>query len=255
MTDRVTAARDPRVVRAARLLREERFRRTEGAFVVDGEGLLAEAVAAGVQVEWVLASEGAALPAGLPRGVPASVGAPDALRALAAVGQPPRVAAVCRIPAAPAPDPLPPGSLVLVRVSDAGNLGSILRTAAALRVPRVALAPGCADPWSRRALRASMGASFAEGLVAGGRALADLAAAQGRAPLAAAVPRGGRAPSTLPRGAAVVLGAEAEGLSDDEVALCDLEVTIPTPGFESLNVAAAAAILVWEARRGDAAGT
>jgi TrmH family RNA methyltransferase len=148
---------------------------------------------------------------------------------------------VCRTPAEPS-GVLPPASLVLARVTGAGNVGSILRTAAALGLPRVALTPGCADPWSRRALRAALGASFAPGLVARDRPLERIAAAQ-HPPLAAAVPRGGVAPEALPPGAAVVLGSERDGLSAAEIACCDLAVTIPAPGFESLNVAAAAAIL------------
>ena len=228
-----TSARDPRVVRAARLLRDARARRAEGAFVVDHEELLAAARAAGLVVESVLRAEEASA---------------DAMRALAAVGQPPDVVAIVRTPPAP-PGDLPPGSLVLAGVTGAGNVGSILRTAAALGVPRVALTPDCADPWSRPALRAALGASFTEGLVATGRPLGRLAALPGRPPLAAAMPRGGVAPDELPPGAAVVLGGESDGLTAADRALCDLAVTIPAPGFESLNVAAAAAIITWELAR------
>lgn len=181
----------------------------------------------------------------LPPGVEHVPASTDALRALAAVGQVPRVAAVCRTPPATAAGALPPRSLVLTRVTDAGNVGSIARTAAALMLPRVALTPGCADPWSRKALRAALGASFAPGLVATGVPLEALVRVPGRPPLAAAMPRGGVAPTELPAGAAVVLGGEREGLTAGEVALCDLAVTIPAPGVESLNVAAAAAVLAW----------
>jgi TrmH family RNA methyltransferase len=226
----VTSARDPRVVRAALLLRDEAARREEGAFVVDDEQLLREALAAGVEVEYVLGDWDGAVPA-----------APDALRALAALGQPPRVVAICRIPPSPPGDP-PPRSLVLVRVGDAGNVGSIVRTAAAFGLERVSLTPGCADPWSRRALRAAQGATFRRGLVATGRELAGDG-------LVAAVPRGGMDPADLPAGARVVLGAEGEGLSAEELERCEARVTIPSPGFESLNVAAAAAILTYELAR------
>lgn len=223
---RASSARDPRVVRAARLLRDEAFRRAERAFVVDSAPLLAEARAAGIAVESVL------------------TGGEDALRALAFAGQPPEVAAVCRMPDEP-PDGLPASSLVLARVDDPANVGAILRTAAALGVPRVTLTPGSADPWSRRALRTALGASFASGLVATERPLHRLTSLPGRPPLAAAVPRGGVPPHELPDGAVVVLGSEATGLSEAERGCCDLAVTIPAPGFESLNVAAAAAIFGW----------
>jgi tRNA G18 (ribose-2'-O)-methylase SpoU len=59
------------------------------------------------------------------------------------------------------------------------------------------------------------------------------------------VPRGGEHPDDLPAGVAIVLGGEAAGLDAGALALCDLAVTVPAPGFESLNVAAAAAILAW----------
>lgn len=234
MDGEATSARDPRIVRAARLLRAP----SGGAFVVDGPELLAEARAAGLEVETVFARAEVAGPGDV-------VAGPDALRALAALGQPPQVAAIVRTPERP-PLPLPPRALVLAGVTDAGNVGSIVRTAGALGLPRVEVLSGSADPWSRKALRAALGASFAPGLVAHGRTLDDL---RGGPPLAAAVPRGGVAPAELPPGAAVVLGSERDGLSDDERARCDLAVTIPAPGFESLNVAAAAAILAWELAR------
>ncbi|HEV3000349.1 MAG TPA: RNA methyltransferase [Solirubrobacteraceae bacterium] len=240
-------------MRAARLLRDAGARRDEGAFAVDGAELLREAVAAGIEVEVVLAADPreaeAALggePAEGPAPAPGAAivaAAPDALRALAALGQPPRLVAICRTPPPPPPG-VPPRSLVLARVAGAGNVGSIVRTAAALGLPRVALTPGCADPWSRRALRAAMGATFARGLVATERPLGGA-----RGPLAAAVPRGGLDPRDLPADASVVLGSEADGLSDAERRACDLAVTIPAHGFESLNVAAAAAILAWELAR------
>ena len=244
--DAATSARDPRVVRAARLLRDAAARRAEGAFAIDGEDLLAEALAAGIEVELVLADEATGdPPAAWQDAAEVVAAAPDALRALAALGQPPRVVAVCRMPPGPPAD-LPVRSLVLAGVSDEGNVGSILRTAAALRLQRVTLAPGSADPWSRKALRAAKGATFAPGLVATDRPLEDLAVLPGRPALAAAVRHGGVHPAELPPAVAVVLGAEGEGLTGADVALCDLAVTIPAAGFESLNVSAAAAILAWE---------
>jgi tRNA G18 (ribose-2'-O)-methylase SpoU len=106
----------------------------------------------------------------------------------------------------------------------------------------VALVGATADPMSRRALRASAGAALRPGLTV--RASWD----DLPRPLAAAVPRGGRPPSEV-SAACIVMGGERHGLSDAAVASCDATVTIPAPGFESLNVAAAAAILIWESLR------
>ena len=248
MTAPATSSKDPRIVRAARLLRDPAARREEGAFVIDHEDLLHQALTANLTIELCFTpQQKGTVPLSFTAEhegtVPFCFTGEDGMRALSVVGEVPRVVAVVRTP--PSPLDLPPSSLVLAGVADAGNVGSIVRTARALGLPRVALTPECADPWSRRALRAALGASFAPGLVATERPLQALAALPDRPPLAAAVARGGQAPETLPPGAAVVLGSERDGLTPGERACCDLEVTVPAAGFESLNVAAAAAILAY----------
>jgi TrmH family RNA methyltransferase len=134
-------------------------------------------------------------------------------------------------------------SLSLWHVADPGNLGTILRSADAFGAS-IALSPGCADPTGPKALRASAGAVF-------------------RVPLAgfdepdglriALVSEGGRPLSALEPGVPVtyVLGAEREGLPEEVVRGCDEAATIPlAPGAESLNVAIAGAIALYEHRRG-----
>ncbi len=133
---------------------------------------------------------------------------------------------------------------MLCGVGDAGNVGSIVRSAAAFGAPRVVLAGTCADPFSRRALRASMGAVLRRASSRAPRCSTTSPHSPARASLAAAVPRGGVAPEALPPGAVVVLGPERDGLSSRERSLCEHAVTVDAPGFESLNVAAAAAILL-----------
>ncbi len=237
---RATSARDPRVVRLRALQRHAAARDAEHLAVVDDEALLLGALDAGCAVELVLEDAGAATApaawrAALP--VPPVPATQDALRALSALGRRPRVvAAIRRPPRAPGPA----AGLALAGVRDAGNLGAIVRTAAALRLPAVTLLPGCGDPWGRKALRAAQGATFAPGLV---RHAADIAALRGAGPVLAAVPRGGADPATLDGTATVVLGAEDAGLGDELLAACDGTVTVVADGFESLGVAAAAAIL------------
>ncbi len=243
LTAAAASARDPRVVRGAALLRDPALRERERAVLLDGPALVRTALEEGAELRWVLGDPGELA---LPAGVPVAPARGDALVALAALGQPPAVVAECALPAPPDPaDAPPPRSLVLAGVHDAGNVGGILRTAAAFGLPRVAPADGAGDPWSRRALRAAQAVSLRPGLVGARTTLAALAAAPGRPALAAAVPRGGEHPDDLPAGVAIVLGGEAAGLDADALALCDLAVTVPAPGFESLNVAAAAAILAW----------
>lgn len=232
--DPAASARDPRVARAVALLREPR----DGLVALDHPELVAAALDEGLVVEEVIAADPHAWGHVDAPVVPAS---PDALRALGALGQPAEVVAIARLPEPP--PSVPPGALVLAGLGDAGNIGSICRSVAGLSSPGAAITPDTASPWSRKALRASRGASLRRGLVAPVPSLAAVCL-----PLAAAVPRGGVAPSELPPTHAVVLGNEHTGLSREQLRACDLAVTIPAPGFESLNVAAAAAILLWELR-------
>ncbi len=174
---------------------------------------------------------------------------PDALFAgLSALESPAGIGFVLDLPAAPALDARA-ASVVLDRVQDAGNVGSILRSAAAFGVPQVLSLKGTATLWSPKVLRAGMGAHFALRLVEG-LDEADLAALQ--VPLVAAAPHAGaELPSAaLPRPCAWVLGHEGQGVSTTLLSRCSLQVRIPQPGGEeSLNVAAAAAVCLYESAR------
>ena len=140
-------------------------------------------------------------------------------------------------------------SVVLDRVQDAGNVGSILRSAAAFGISQVLALKGTAALWSPKVLRAGMGAHFALRLVEG---LEDEALQALRVPLVATSSHGGdELPSAaLPRPCAWVLGHEGQGVSAELLQRCALTVRIPQPGGEeSLNVAAAAAVCLYESAR------
>ena len=122
-------------------------------------------------------------------------------------------------------------------IGDPGNVGTIIRTADALLGAPVICGNGTADPFSPKAVRASMGSIFSRPPLAGG--LSDLAD-----PVVGLAAHGGEAPDDASVGALVV-GAERHGLSEEAAARCDRLWTIPLrPGVESLNVAAAAAIAI-----------
>ena len=166
--------------------------------------------------------------------------APELLADVATLGHAPRVVAVYRR------DDLPAGTrdvvLALWRLADPGNVGTLLRTADAFGAA-VALSAGCADPLGPRALRASAGAIFRVPLVAWDALPERRVAlvAHGGTPLGDA---------GLDPPLALLLGAEREGLPDDLVARSHEVVTIPLPGdAESLNVAAAGAIALYELSR------
>ena len=157
----------------------------------------------------------------------------------------------------PAPAEIEPlaATLVLERVQDAGNVGSMLRSAAAFGVRQVLALKGTASLWSPKVLRAGMGAHFGlvlrEGLeIDALKSLAvPLVATSSHAALA--LPK-----ARLPEPCAWVMGHEGQGVSEALLAACALVVGIPQPGGEeSLNVAAAAAVCLYESmrRRGGAA--
>lgn len=218
-----------------RLVSRHQRERT-GLFVCEGEDLVAAALASG------LVPEAALVDAERPVEVPgAEHVAPALIAELSTLAHPPRVIAVFRRADLPRGANRPFG-LALWQVADPGNVGTLLRTADAFGA-FVALSPGCADATGPKALRASSGAVFRVptlpfdeapgrriGLVAhGGARLDEL---------------------ELGPGTTFVLGAEREGLPGDVTV--ELRATIPTDGpAESLNVAAAGAVALYElARRG-----
>ena len=161
---------------------------------------------------------------------------------LSTLGHPARVVAVFRRADLPAGTDAPTG-LALWRVGDPGNVGTLVRTADALGPAFVALSAGCADPTSPKALRASAGAVFRVPL-----ARFDDAPR----PWVALVPRAGTPLWELELGerATFVLGAERAGVPEDVAAKCDELASVPlAAGAESLNVAVAGAIALYERRR------
>ena len=140
-------------------------------------------------------------------------------------------------------------TVVLDRVQDPGNAGSILRSAAAFGVPQVLALKGTVALWSPKVLRAGMGAHFALHLVEGVEP--DVLASLG-VPLVATSSHAGHLlpQAPLPQPCAWVLGHEGQGVHAALLARCALQVRIPQPGGEeSLNVAAAAAVCLYESAR------
>ena len=169
-------------------------------------------------------------------------------RQLSAVGQGREVGLLVRRPAAGAPRA--GVAVVLDRIQDAGNVGTLLRTAAAAGAGTVYCLRGCAGAWSAKVLRAGMGAHFALSLVEDAR-WEDIEGALPR-PLYATSGRGTRGLYELDlRGDVTwVFGNEGAGVDPALLALCDAGVRIPQRGaVESLNVAAAAAVCLYEGLR------
>jgi TrmH family RNA methyltransferase len=225
-------------LKLVRKLRDRKNREREALFATEGEDLLAAGLAAGAEPRFVLVAAGS--------GLGGEEVAPDLLADVSSLGSGTRVIAVWAIPGSKTP--LSPHSgnnhvftggpcLYLHGVGDPGNVGTIVRTADALLDGPVVLGPECADPYSPKAVRASMGSVFSSPPIK-----AELETTL--KPRVALVAHGGQELDTLDVAATVCLGAEREGLSDAVLAQCAHTVTIPLRpgGAESLNVAAAAAI-------------
>lgn len=235
----ISSASNPRL-KLVRKLASGRQRAKLGLFVCEGEDLVAAGLAAGLQpVEALVDAERPAELDGLDRVEEVE---PGLLAELSTLAHPPRVIAVFRRADLPR-DLDAPAGLALWHVGDPGNVGTLLRTADALGPAFVALSARCADPTSPKALRASTGAIF--------RAPTGRFEEAPR-PWVGLVPRGGEALAEADLGerATFVLGAEREGLPDEVASSCDLLASIPlADAAESLNVAAAGAIALYELRR------
>jgi TrmH family RNA methyltransferase len=222
----VITSRDNETLRlAGKLLRARKHRDETGLFAVEGEDLVEAAAGAGIEAVHLLV-EGETVAGGL-------------LARVSMLAHPPRVIGVYR--SADLPRGARDVCLALWRLADPGNVGTLIRTADAFGAS-VALSSECADPLSPKALRASSGATFRV-------PLADWEERPG--PCVALDAHDGtpldEADLTPPL--TVLLGAERAGVPSDLVAQC-LKVTIALPGAaESLNVAAAGAIALYELTR------
>ena len=218
-------SRDNEKLKLVRKLQQRKHREETGLFVCEGEDLVEAAAAAGVEpVELLVAGENVL---------------PELLAGVSELPHAPRVIGVYR--SADLPRGVRDVTLALWRVGDPGNVGTLIRTADAFGAG-VTLSAGCADPLGPKALRASAGAIFRVPLVAWddppGQRVALVA--HGGVPLASL---------DLAPPLTFIVGSEREGLPDELVTI-SYKATIPLPGgAESLNVAAAGAVALYELLR------
>jgi TrmH family RNA methyltransferase len=255
---RIRSPQNPRFAEAMRLAQSSRERRKSGRCVLEGEHLIAVYCDRIGAPETLVINEAASARPGiaaLAKRVPSArlVVVPQALFAEIA-SLPPEVAALAVV-ATPRGEAIVDAdfSLLLDDIQDPGNVGTILRSAAAAGVEQVLLSKRCAFAWSPKALRAGQGAQFATRIVedfnlpqwseafrrSGGRVAATVAS--GGDPLWDA---------DLSSRIALIAGNEGAGVSPAVLACADLRLTIPMPGgMESLNAAAAAAVALYECVR------
>lgn len=246
----ITSRRNPLISDFRRLAGGREERRSLGLCLGQGYKLLTEAIQNHVPVETVLyCGDAPEVPAGIRlQGV-----SPDILAYVSPMKSAPELLFSCRLPENR--KPMQGRILLAENMQDPGNVGTMIRTAAAFGFDGILLAGACADPWGPKAVRASMGAVFrltiweetdGESAV---RQLRDAKIPIYAAALSEETLTAGRFP--FPESLALAIGNEGHGLSETLLRAADKIVRIPmAPGAESLNAAAAAAVLMWEVYRG-----
>lgn len=253
--DAISSTQNKRVRYVKALQTKARLRRSERKLVLEGDRLIADALASGGRPDLALYSLQnadyqviASLQDSKCDLLPVST---EVLAFASDTQQPPGIVAVFAIPKPPIPQPAT-RVLILDAVREPGNLGTIMRTAAAAGVELAILAPGCVDPYNSKILRAGMGAHFRIPVVeASWKEIASFC--QGLTVYASSAESDiDYATVDWQREWALILGNEAHGISHKALGLAQEVISIPmSDAAESLNVASAAAVILFEARRQD----
>ena len=236
-----------------RLAESGRERRKTGQTLLDGVHLVEAYEAAFGAVDTLVVAESALVGGEIARlveGRDAVVLADALMRELGLVDTPSGLLAVAAMPNAIAAVDLEKEAILLDGVQDPGNVGTLLRTAAAAGIKQALLAPGCASAWSPKVLRAGQGAHFALAIHEDADLAGFMAAYRGTTAVTCLDGSTSLYEADWQGPLAWVFGAEGQGVSPALIAAARLRIRIPMPGaVESLNVAAAAAVCLFEAVR------
>ena len=256
MDEKITSRENAKIKYACRLASGAAFRRTEGRFLAEGRKLCPE-LCRGAELETLFYTENALEKCPELAALPGEhyLVEDHVADKLADVGTHQGVFGVFRTPVHTLEEVRPGGRyLALERVQDPGNVGTLLRSAAAFGFDGVILSEGCASVYAPKTLRASMGAAVRIPVIETGampQAIA-LLREKGITCLAAALYQSqplSAAKAGYPGGVCVVIGSEGQGLTDQTIAACNSTVRIPmTDRVESLNAGIAGSILLWHFR-------
>ena len=250
--EHITSRQNALMTHIRKLNASRAYRRASGEYLCDGVKLLEEALRWNAPLKTVVLSEGVDAPA-LPSGVRAVRVPADVMRSISPMETPQGALFTVRLPDTALPEMLTGAHyLVLDGVQDPGNVGTILRTLDAFDFDGLLLLEGCADPWSVKTVRSSMGAVFRRPVWCMKAENLSGLLARSNLPLYGTALRQDtedvRAVS-LDR-CAIAIGSEGQGLRDTVLDMCQKTLKIPmTDRCESLNAAIAAAVLLWESYR------
>ncbi len=246
--ERITSRKNPLLQQVKKLFSSRREREQTGLFAADGTKLLEEAAKYCPGLETAILSDGVEVL--LPERVRVIRVPGDVMESISPMASPQGAVFLCRLPEK-APFRPVPGMLLLDGIQDPGNLGTILRTADALNVP-VVLLEGCADAYSHKVVRASMGAVFRVPVVSAAWVQVRDACMEAGIPIAVtalddrAVDIRQAALSKM----ALVIGSEGQGVRREILEGAGEKLIIPmNPHCESLNAAIAAAIVMWQMKK------
>ena len=247
MTERITSRKNPLLQQVKKLLASRKDREAAGLYVSDGTKLLEEA-AKYARLDTVILSDG--VEAVVPENVRVVRVPGDVMESISPMRSPQGALFVCKLPEK---KPFVPqrGMLLLDGIQDPGNLGTMLRTADALNVP-VCLLEGCADPYSHKVVRSSMGAVFRTDVVQATWEEVKKSCAEAGVPVAvtALSHRARDICSADVSSMAVVIGSEGQGVRKEILDSADAELIIPMNSrCESLNAAVAATIVMWQMQK------
>ncbi len=243
--ERISSRKNPLLQQVRKLLQSRKEREAAGLFAADGTKLLQEAVRYWPGLETVILSDGVEI--SLPEHVRTVRVPEDVMASVSPMQSPQGALFLCRLPEEK-PLQVEPGMLLLDGIQDPGNLGTILRTADALDIP-VVLLEGCADPYSHKTVRASMGAVFRVPVVQSTWQQVSFACRKAGIPIGV---------TALSEGAkdlrqwnlkkmAVVIGSEGQGVRQEILSSADCQLIIPmNPHCESLNAAVASTVVMWQ---------
>jgi TrmH family RNA methyltransferase len=246
----ITSLQNDRVKLAYGLLTGSKSRRKAGKIALEGARLIRDAVEAGYLPDFILYDPDAVDPTSL--GLDAELlldASPEIIRHISGTETPQGMVAVFPFPTPSLPS-APGRILVLDAISDPGNLGTILRTAAAAGADVVLLAPGCVDPYNDKALRGGMGAHFRIPVI--NQSWDKITATCDGAAVFLADMKGDQAYDAADWSGrwALIIGSEAHGASEQAKALAHSRIYIPmAAATESINAASAAAAILFEAAR------
>jgi RNA methyltransferase, TrmH family len=243
----IKSRKNPLIIHLKKLGTDSDYRRSCREFVCDGEKLLREAVNSGADIKAVLLS--GYKPDWLPTEIPLFYVEQDIIDSVSPLKNPQNVIFSCAIPEQSEQAEADGFYIILEGIQDPGNVGTIIRTAAAFSAAGVILTGACADPYNPKTIRATMGAIFRQHISS--MNLDEIAALKNKGLKLYAAALGADSKDIRHislQNAAVAIGSEGSGLSAEITALCDEKIIIPmSPLSESLNAAVAAAIILWQA--------